>query len=217
MSQQRVAVTSSNYPKLLKEIATPPKQLYIKGSLRNDIPLIAVIGSRKHSSYGQKMAEELSRELVAAGFGIVSGLAYGIDAVSHRATLDAGGYTVAVMAGGLDKAQPRGNQGLADQIIEGSGAHVSEHPPNIELTPKHFAIRNRIISGLSIATIVIEAGESSGSLITAKFALEQNRQVMAVPGAADSPSSQGTNNLIREGAALVTNIDDVLEVLEFID
>ncbi len=215
MDIKEVGLPDKQYPPQLREIAYPPKQLYLRGNLNNDIPMLAVVGSRNNSSYGEAITKSLCSDLIKAGFGIVSGLAYGIDSIAHKTALDQGGYTVAVMAGGLHDIYPRGRKGLGEDIVKQSGALVSEYPSGTEPKRQYFAIRNRIISGLSIGVIVIEAAESSGSLITAKFALEQNRQVMAVPGNSNSELSQGTNELIRQGAGLVTNIEDVLEILEF--
>lgn len=202
-----------DYPKLLKEIYHPPALLYFKGELlKKDEFSLAVVGTRKISSYGKQITSEIVRPLVQNGLTIVSGLALGIDSEAHQAALEAGGRTIAVLGSGLDKIYPAGNRHLAGQIIE-QGAILTEFPPGTEPLKHHFPIRNRIISGLSLGTLVIEAGESSGALITAKFSLDQNREVFAVPGSINHSRSIGTNNLIKRGAKLVSSYEDILEEL----
>ncbi|OQA03659.1 MAG: hypothetical protein BWY68_00675 [bacterium ADurb.Bin400] len=205
----------SSYPELLGEAADAPVILYVKGSIESiGIPGIAVVGSRKYTYYGRDTARYLSAECAKAGLSIISGLALGIDAEAHRATLAVGGSTVAVLGCGLDQVYPAGHAGLAREIVEKGGALVSEFSPGTPPIKPHFPMRNRIIAGLAIGTLVIEAGEKSGALITAYSALESNREVFAVPGNIDSETSKGTNQLIKEGAKLVTSAEDIFEELE---
>lgn len=204
------------YPPLLSEIADPPAVLFVAGrpealSHRQ----IAIVGSRNPSPAGSQTANDLAKALVSAGFGITSGLALGIDASAHRGALAAGGVTIAVAGAGPDRIYPRQHQALAEEIIAGDGALVSEFPPGTEPKASNFPRRNRIISGLALGTLVVEAAERSGSLITARLALEQNREVFAVPGSIYSPLSRGCNDLIRAGAKLVQTADDILEEFEF--
>ncbi len=208
---------SSEYPDSLREIASPPRPLYALGHVPNDRPLVAIVGSRTPTAYGAEMTTQLARELVGAGVVIVSGLAYGIDTIAHTATLEAGGTTIAVMAGGLDEIYPLSNRELAKSILASRGALISEHPAGTPPLKQQFASRNRIIAGLSLAVIVPEAAAKSGSLITANFALEQNRLVMAVPGNATSLMSAGPNNLLRAGAIPITSATDVLDALGLVE
>jgi DNA processing protein len=201
------------YPFRLKEIYDRPPVLYVRGSLLpQDDCSIAVVGTRRATVYGRQVAEEICTELAHNGVTVISGLARGIDSVAHRATLDAGGRTVAVFGCGLDIVYPADHLRLAQRIIE-QGALVSEYPPGTRPRAENFPRRNRIMSGMSLGVLVIEAGEKSGALITARLALEQNREVFAVPGSILSPMSRGTNSLIQEGAKLVRNYGDILEEL----
>ncbi len=213
MNIQTISKPSKQYPANLKEIASPPKRLYTCGELSQNLPLVAVVGSRKVTAYGREMTNRIVSELASAGVGIVSGLALGVDGYAHRAALKAGGFTIAVMACGLDNIYPSRHRDLAKDILKHGGGLVSEYEAGTPPLKQHFPARNRIISGLSQATLVIEAAEKSGALITASFALDQNRDVLAVPGNITNPQSQGTNNLIKAGAALVTNAEDILEEL----
>ena len=208
-----VTIESQLYPPLLRQLHDPPCVLYIKGEiLREDNLAVAIVGSRNCSHYGQEQAAKLGHMLAAAGFTIVSGLARGIDTAAHRGAIAAEGRTIAVQGRGLADVFPPENSQLAEQIAE-NGAVISELPLRYEPISNTFPARNRIISGLSLGTIVVEAGRRSGALITAQLAVEQNRQVMAVPGRIDSPGSTGPHWLIKDGAALVTNIEDVLEAI----
>ena len=203
----------SRYPDRLQQIYDRPPVIYIQGEIKEqDDWGIAVVGTRKPTAYGREMAQLLSMELVRNGITVVSGLARGIDSVAHRAALDAGGRTLAIQACGLDMVYPPEHQRLADEIAE-SGALISDYPLETRPRPDYFPRRNRIMSGLSLGTLVIEADEKSGALITASYALEQNREVFALPGTITSPKSRGANRLIQEGAKLVTCIEDVLEEL----
>lgn len=212
-----LTVEDGVYPKLLKEIYDPPEVLYYKGNLEEaDEFSLAVVGSRKFTSYGKMATEKITADLARSHLTIVSGLALGIDALAHFAALNADGRTIAVLGSGLDKQNiyPSANRYLADKIVGEGGALISEFPLGMPALPHHFPQRNRIISGLSLGTLVIEAGEKSGSLITAKFALEQGREVFAVPGNIYSLTSAGTNQLIKQGAHPVTGAADIIEALD---
>lgn len=204
----------ADYPPRLKHIYDLPPLLYVKGDLRpDDERSIAVVGTRKPSPYGVQVAEKMVRDIADAGVAVVSGLARGVDGIAHNAALNAGGRTIAVLGSGVDVIYPREHQRLAARIAE-NGALVSEHPLGTRPDARNFPRRNRIMSGMTLGTLVIEAGEGSGALITAGQALEENREVFAVPGNIFSPSSAGVNRLIRKSEAkLVTNCKDVLEEL----
>ena len=200
------------YPQLLREIFDPPITLYLKGAWNECFaqPCVAIVGSRRSSTYGQNAALMLARDLAQRGVTIVSGLARGIDAAAHRGALEAGGRTVAVMGTGLDQIYPRDHKKLAEEILAMGGALVSEFPLGTPPAPQNFPYRNRVISGLSLGVLVVEAAENSGSLITARMAMEQNREVWAVPGNITSRNSFGTNYLIKgAGAKLVQQWQDV--------
>ena len=200
------------YPERLKEIYDYPPILYIKGELvPADEWCLAVVGTRRPALYGRQVTEELVTDLVASGITIVSGLAKGLDTVAHQCALK-GGRTVAVLAGGLDRTYPIENTSLA-RLIAQQGALISEYPPGMRPRPDFFPRRNRILSGLSLGVLVVEADDGSGSLITARHALEQNREVFAVPGSILAANSRGTNRLIQEGAKLVSSAIDILEEL----
>jgi DNA processing protein len=201
------------YPFRLKEIYDYPPVLYVRGSLpAQDEPCLAVVGTRRPTIYGRQVTEEIVSDLARSGITVVSGLARGIDTVAHRTALDAGGKTMAVFGSGLDIVYPGENARLARDIME-HGALVSEYPLGVRPKAENFPLRNRIMSGLSLGVLVVEAGERSGALITAHQAAEQNREVFVVPGSILSPASQGTNRLIQEGAKLVRNYTDILEEL----
>ncbi|MDR0434392.1 MAG: DNA-processing protein DprA [Gracilibacteraceae bacterium] len=205
-----VTPEEDEYPPLLKECPDAPPLLFYKGSLKGGQEGIAVVGARQATHYGKSAAARLAGEIAAAGFVIVSGLARGIDSAAHEGTLKAGGITWAFMAGGLERVYPENNRGLAAGITAGGGALLSEFPPGSPWLPQRFPLRNRLISGVSRAVVVVEAGEKSGSLITADFALEQGRDVFAVPGPIFSPVSLGTHSLLRSGALLATAGADVV-------
>uniref|UniRef100_A0A7V3J8W6 DNA-protecting protein DprA n=1 Tax=candidate division CPR3 bacterium TaxID=2268181 RepID=A0A7V3J8W6_UNCC3 len=211
---KKIAQDDANYPFLLSKIFDPPSFLYYEGELpKEDEVLVAVVGSRACTPYGRQVAEEISYNLAKEGITIVSGLALGIDSVAHRAALTAKGKTIAVLGSGLDVIYPSSHMKLAKEIIENGGALISEFSPGTPPLPHHFPLRNRIISGISQGIIVVEAGFKSGALITARCALEQGREVFAVPGSIYSLNSQGSNSLIKMGAHVVTNFLDVLDVL----
>ena len=200
------------YPQLLREIADPPITLYVKGDWAACLegPCVAIVGSRRCSTYGQNVATMLARDLASRGVVVVSGLARGIDAAAHRGALEAGGRTVAVLGTGVDEVYPRDHRKLAGEILAKGGALVSQFPLGTPPIPENFPYRNRIISGLSLGVVLVEAAENSGSLITARLAMEQNREVFAVPGNVTSRNSFGTNYLIKgAGAKLVQQWQDV--------
>src|SRR6266480_1506565 len=200
------------YPSLLREIYDPPITLYVKGAWSEclDQPCVAIVGSRKSSTYGQNAASMLARDLAQRGVTIVSGFARGIDAAAHRGAIEGGGRTVAVIGTGIDEVYPRDHKKLADEVLAAGGAIVTQFPLTTPPVSENFPYRNRIISGLSLGVVVVEAAESSGSLITARLAMEQNREVFAVPGNITSRNSFGTNYLIKgAGAKLVQQWQDV--------
>lgn len=203
-----------DYPVKLREIYDYPPVLYIRGNLLSlkDEPCLAVVGTRRPTVYGRQVTEESVTDLARSKITVVSGLARGIDSIAHRAALETGGKTIAVFASGLDIVYPAENGKLAQAIME-HGALVSEHPLGVKPRAENFPLRNRIMSGLSLGVLVVEAGERSGALITAFQALEQNREVFAIPGSILSPASRGTNHLIQEGAKLVRNCADIIEEL----
>lgn len=212
-----ITETDENFPALLKEIPSPPLFLYGKGDPRklSALPVLGVVGTRRPTAYGREAAQTLVHELVGAGLAIASGLVWGIDAQAHEATLDAQGTTIAVLGSGVDQNSlfPAEHRGLARRIIEEGGAVICEYAPGTPGLKGHFPARNRIISGLALGVLVIEARERSGSLITARLALEQNREVFALPGPIFSSTSRGSNLLIQRGAKLVQSAADILEEL----
>jgi len=208
---QLITQAEPKYPENLTHLHDPPPFLYVRGSLvPEDRLAIAIVGSRFASAYGRGVARDLARGLAEKGITVVSGLARGVDAEAHRATLEAKGRTLAVLGSGLDVIYPSEHRSLAAEISL-HGALLSEFPLGSKPDAVHFPYRNRVISGLTLGTVVVEAAENSGSLITARFALEQNREVFAVPGVITSSRSRGPHKLIKDGAKLVENIDDILQ------
>lgn len=209
------------FPKALLEIPQPPEKLFVVGELPdpNDFYYLSVVGSRKYTSYGREACERIIKGLAGYPICIVSGLALGIDGIAHRAALDAGLRTVAVPGSGLDQSAiyPRTHLGLAKEIIENGGALLSEYEPDFKATPWSFPQRNRIMAGLSQGVLIIEAEEKSGTLITARMALDYNRNVFVVPGPIFSATSKGTNNLLRQGATPITSAKDLLEEIGFVE
>ena len=202
-----------NFPELLTQLNDPPPPLYVKGNADAlHLPALAIVGSRNPTNGGVRNAFEFSRHLSKCGFCIVSGLAQGIDAAAHRGALAAGGPTVAVLGNGIDTIYPASNRELAEQIIK-SGALVSEYPPGTPPMRAYFPQRNRLISGLCLGTLVVEAARRSGSLITARLASEQGREVFALPGSIHNPLARGCHRLIRDGAKLVELADDIISEL----
>jgi DNA processing protein len=207
-----LTLADPEYPPLLREIPDPPPLLYVRGSLAGTERPVAVVGSRNATAYGIGMARRLAADLAALGFAVVSGLALGIDAAAHEGALAAAGRTVAVLGSGLEKIYPPQNRRLCERIAAG-GAVVTELAPDAGPEPHHFPARNRIISGMSFGVVVVEAARSSGALITARLAAEQNREVFAVPGSVQSFKSTGPHALIKQGAKLVENAQDVVAEL----
>ena len=204
----------ADYPESLKELPDPPALLYVRGALSSlDYTTIAVVGSRMATEYGLRMTENIVRPLAASGITIISGLAYGIDAAAHQAALDGRGKTVGVLGCGLDRIYPQSHTALGERMIKEGGAVISEFAPGLPSYRANFPIRNRIVAGLAKLTLVVEAMASSGALITAKAALEYNREVAAVPGDVTRLQAAGSNELLRQGAAVVTKADNVLEML----
>jgi DNA processing protein len=214
-----VTEKDDNYPKLLKEIYDPPFCLFVKGELKQTDFTLAVVGPRRHTAYGKQITDEIVCPLASQGITIVSGLAYGIDGIAHEAALTAGGYTIAVLGSGIDRQHvfPAEHRNLAEEIVAKGGAVISEYPPGTVPTQYTYPRRNRIVAGMSLGTLVIEAGDGSGALITAQCALDNNRELFAVPQNITSLTSFGVNNLIKNGAHPVTSADDILNVLDLRD
>jgi DNA processing protein len=211
--RQFIAIDDPRYPPRLRQIAAAPIALFAVGDPELlALPQLGMVGARSASSGGRETAEAFAAELSRRGLVITSGLALGIDAAAHRGALSADGLTIAVCGNGLDRVYPARNRALAHEIAA-QGLIVSEFPPGTAALPEHFPRRNRIISGLSLGVLVVEAAKESGSLITARLAAEQGREVFAIPGSIHNPLSRGTHALIRDGATLVETVDDVLEVL----
>jgi DNA processing protein len=202
-----------NYPSRLREIDQAPPVLYVRGQItKEDSWSVAVVGTRRVSAYGRQVADDLSAFLASNGITVISGLARGIDAIAHQSALKAGGRSIAVLGCGVDRVYPPEHVQLAERVVA-SGALVSDYPPGTSPDASNFPPRNRIISGLSMATVVVEAGETSGALITAQFAIDQGREVFAVPGNIFSPQSKGTNRLISQGAHPMLSENDLLDIL----
>lgn len=210
---RRVWLGDPEYPALLKQIHDPPARIFLKGRLPTE-PMIAIVGSRRATPYGQRAAHRLARDLSEAGVVVVSGLARGIDAAAHRGALEGGTATVAVMATGFDRIYPPEHAELA-QAIAATGAVITEAENGTLPLPGRFPVRNRIISGLSLGVVVVEAAQRSGALITARMAAEQGRDVFCVPGSIENPLAVGGHQLIKDGAKLVQSVEDVLD--EFVD
>lgn len=212
-----VELHQTGYPDILAKISKPPSKLFVEGiklgSLAGRIH-VGIVGSRKLTDYGREVTRLLASELARLGVVIVSGLALGVDSVAHQAALDARGTTLAILPSDLDNIYPSSHRQLAKRIVEQGGALISEYGPGKPSHQASYVERNRIISGLSRGVLIVESAEKSGTLHTANFALEQGREVMAVPGSIFSHSSKGTNNLIKSGATVVTSVDDVLQALK---
>ncbi|MFH1656632.1 MAG: DNA-processing protein DprA [Candidatus Nealsonbacteria bacterium] len=213
---KKITINDPDYPKLLKKILNPPKVLYYKGNIKNSEPYFAIVGTRRYSSYGKQITYDITNNLTDSGFIIVSGLAPGIDTFAHTSVIQKKQKTIAILGTGLDQKSiyPKENIKLAQQIIEFGGCLISEYPPGTKGSRFTFPQRNRIISGISYGTLVIEAKEKSGSLITANYAFSQKRKVFAVPGSIFCLNSRGSHNLIKRGAKLVENANDILKELK---
>jgi len=209
-------LNDSQYPAPLLNIPSPPKELFWAGLPIIewiDRPKVAIVGNRKITPYGKRVTYDLAYELAATGVVIISGLAFGVDAVAHQAALEAGGTTIAIMPGGLPQIYPTSHTNLARRILDNGGALVGEYPPGAPVYKQNFVARNRIVSGLADVLLITEAAAASGTLHTTRFALDQGKTVMAVPGNITSPNSGGCNNLIKTGASPVTSIDDIFFAL----
>jgi DNA processing protein len=216
MNVKELTPTSTEYPDKLRHIPMPPKQLFVLGQNVNELltrPSVTIVGSRKVSTYGRTVTSQLAEELARAGIVIISGLALGVDSIAHKAAVDVNFPTIAVLPCGLDRIYPAQHRDLARHIVEQGGALVTEYPAGANVYQANFIARNRIGSGLGDAVLIIEAAERSGTLATARFALEQGKDVLAVPGNITSVTSTGTNNLIKSGATPVTCVEDILHVL----
>ena len=206
--------SDKSYPQILNLIKNKPKKLYVQGNI--DLlnkSCIAIVGSRKYSEYGKKMTKKFTKELVNEGFVIVSGLAQGIDSFAHEECINSGGKTIAVIACGFNKICIEGNKELYKKILESNGCIITEYSPEMPAYSKNFPIRNRLISGISLGTLVVEANYRSGTSITARFCKEQNRKLFCIPNSLESKNSIGVNNLIKKGANLVTSVNDIIEVI----
>lgn len=215
MNVNILKLTGPAFPQILAQIPSPPKQIYWAGQPPTqwlDRPRVAVVGSRKMTGYGKSVTSSLVADLARAGAVIISGLAFGVDITAHKAALEAGGVTVAVLGSSMDRISPTSHINTARQILE-QGTIISEYPNGSDTYAGNFVIRNRLISGLAEVVVIPEAALKSGSLHTARFALEQGKTVMAVPGNINSPASEGCNNLIKSGAVPVTNVGDILFAL----
>lgn len=214
MKINRATPDKHNYIQLLAHIPAAPKQLFILGKLPPQrLPSVAIVGTRKPSSYGKEVTQRLAYDLAKKGIIIISGLALGVDGIAHRATIEADGTTIAVLANGLPQIYPAIHKDLADQIIQAGGAIVSEYEPETSARSYQFLQRNRIVSGLSDAIIITEAAARSGTLNTAMHALEQGKEVFVVPGNITSPLSAGCNTLLKQGARVATSAEDILEII----
>lgn len=213
---QTIHLTDSPYADSYNGVVPAVEQLYVRSDNLEDLmarPKVAIVGTRKITPYGKQVTTDLAAGLARQGVVIVSGLAYGVDAIAHRAAVDAGGLTIAVLPGAVDKPYPAAHRGLAEQIVQGGGALISEYPAGTITYPSNFVERNRIVSSMADALLITEAAVNSGTMHTARFALEQGKDVFAVPGNITSPVSEGTNNLLKTGAMLVTSVDDILHAL----
>lgn len=212
MKINRTSPQSNKFLQILGNIAKPPKKLHFIGALpESRVPTVAIVGTRKPTSYGKEVTHQLAYELAKRGVVIVSGLALGVDGLAHRAALEAGGTTLAVLANGLPRIYPASHKELANEIVKKGGAVITEYEPNTEAWPNQFLERNRIVSGLADAVIITEAASRSGTLNTAMHALEQGKEVFVVPGNITSPMSSGCNALLKQGATPITSHEDVLE------
>lgn len=214
MKIKKITKKHKHYPAYFSEIASPPKELYLIGEELSDyLPAVTIVGSRKLTPYGQEVTYRLAYDLAKQGLTVVSGLALGADGLVHKAVVDAGGRTIAILAGGLDSIHPHSHRNLAIDILKHGGSLLSEYPAGSPPLKQNFVARNRLVSAISDMIVITEAAEGSGSLITARFAIEQNKLVGAVPGNITSGLSVGTNNLIKSGATPITSAQDVLDTL----
>lgn len=215
MTVKKLTLKDTEFPEILKHIPGPPKELFVMGDLGTlmEHPRVAIVGSRKVTPYGRQVTQQLARELAKSGVVIISGLALGVDAIAHEAALEADGKCIAVLPTSLQDIYPSSHQHLAKKIISSGGVLLSEYPEGMPGLKQNFVERNRLVSGLSDGVLITEAAVKSGTLHTANFALDQGKTVMAVPGNITSQTSQGTNNLLKSGAILVTELADILSAL----
>ena len=210
----QINLSDYDYLRDLPHIPDPPKKLFIRGQLpEKRVKTAAIVGTRKPSAYGREIATKIASECAKNGIVVVSGLALGIDSIAHRAVIDSGGKTIAVLANGVDKIYPRSHEDLGQKILQTNGAILSEYPNNTPARPWQFLARNRIVSGLADAVVIIEAASRSGTLSTANHALDQGKEIFAVPGNITSPLSAGCNQLIKNGANPLTSVEDLLDFL----
>ena len=210
----QINLSDYNYLRDLPHIPDPPKKLFIRGKLpAKRVKTVAIVGTRKPSTYGREIATKIASECAKNGIVVVSGLALGIDSIAHRAAIDSGGKTIAILANGVDKIYPRSHEDLGQKILQTNGAILSEYPNNTPARPWQFLARNRIVSGLADAVVIIEAASRSGTLSTANHALDQGKEIFAVPGNITSPLSAGCNQLIKNGANPLTSVEDLLDFL----
>ena len=210
----QINLSDYDYLRDLPHIPDPPKKLFIRGKLpAKRVKTVAIVGTRKPSAYGREIATKIASECAKNGIVVVSGLALGIDSIAHRAAIDSGGKTIAVLANGVDKIYPRSHEDLGQKILQTNGAILSEYPNNTPARPWQFLARNRIVSGLADAIVIIEAASRSGTLSTANHALDQGKEIFAVPGNITSPLSAGCNQLIKNGANPLTSVEDLLDFL----
>ncbi|MEK9130964.1 MAG: DNA-processing protein DprA [Patescibacteria group bacterium] len=213
---KQIDLSSADYPVLLRQLHKPPEQLFYQGTMPDACaPMIAIVGSRRCTDYGKMVTEQITKALSKAGLVIVSGLAFGIDAIAHQAALDVGGITIAVLGSGADRITPVDHTKLGLSIIANGGAILSQFLPGARANSFTFPIRNEVIAGMCLGTLVVEATDHSGSLITAKAATDNNREVFAVPGPINYPTSRGTNDLLKDGAHVTTSANDILDALGF--
>ncbi len=210
----QINLSDYDYLRDLPHIPDPPKKLFIRGKLpAKRVKTVAIVGTRKPSAYGREIATKIASECAKNSIVVVSGLALGIDSIAHRAAIDSGGKTIAVLANGVDKIYPRSHEDLGQKILQTNGAILSEYPNNTPARPWQFLARNRIVSGLADAVVIIEAASRSGTLSTANHALDQGKEIFAVPGNITSPLSAGCNQLIKNGANPLTSVEDLLDFL----
>ena len=213
----KITIKDIEYPENLKKIKNPPKQLYLKGNIKLlNTPSIAIVGSRSCTQYGEKMARKFAKELVEYGITIISGMALGIDSYAHISTLEANGNTIAVMPSGHSNIYPKGNRKLYNQILENDGLIITEYEENVEADSNKFLARNRIVSGLALGTLVVEGGKRSGTSVTARLTKEQEKLVFCIPSSLENSKGITPNKLIKEGAILVTNVNDIIENYKYL-
>ncbi len=210
----QINLSDYDYLRDLPHIPDPPKKLFIRGELPGKrVKTVAIVGTRKPSAYGREIATKIASECAKNGIVVVSGLALGIDSIAHKAAIDSGGKTIAILANGVDKIYPRSHENLGQKILQTNGAILSEYPNNTPARPWQFLARNRIVSGLADAVVIVEAASRSGTLSTANHALDQGKEIFAVPGNITSPLSAGCNQLIKNGANPLTSVEDLLDFL----